>query len=449
MVAAVAPGSIAQDIGLEPGDVVLAVDGRPPRDVIDFRFMTAGGEFEMLVERDGEQSLYELALDPGEPLGIDFESPVFDDMRRCRNDCPFCFVRQMPPGLRPSLYVRDDDYRYSFLHGSFITLTNLSRADWRRLRQQRLSPLYVSVHATEQDVRQAVLGAREQPPIMRKLEWLRDAGIGFHAQLVLSPGVNDGPHLGRSIADLATLGRALLSISVVPVGLTKYGMGVDSVDGVDGAAPVSVVGAAPVAARRLCPYDGAGAAAVLRQVQRWRRVLKAERGSATVYAADEWFLLAGRAVPSAQYYEGFPQLENGVGLLRRFLDCWRRARRRLSERGLPAAAAAPALVVCGTLMAPVWQQVAAEMKALGAPVRVLPVANRALGETVTVSGLLFAADVIAAVGPVEPGTVVWLPRSMLNAEGTLTLDGLSPADVAAALGAPVRFGADAAEVLLG
>ena len=439
-IASVAPGSVAEELGLEPGDLVLSVSPRktraenctagfprstvfrdqPIRDVLDFRFLTSSGEFTLLVERQGQETLYEAWLDEGEALGIEFAEAVFDGLRRCRNKCTFCFVQQLPAGLRPSLYIRDDDYRYSFLYGSFVTLTNLAAADWERLAEQRLSPLYISVHATEQGLRDSLLGIHEQPPLLERLAWLREHGIRFHTQIVLVPGVNDGTHMDRSLSDLLSLGEALLSVSVVPVGLTKY---------------------APAALR---PYKAEEAIAIIKQVGRWRRASRKTLGRASVYAADEWFLLAGVPVPSARYYEDFPQIENGVGLVRLFLDEWRAARRRAAREGVPSDART---VICGTLMAPIWQQVAEEMNALGGQVRVLPVVNRALGEAVSVSGLLFAEDVIAALHERGAGDTVYLPRAMFNAEGTITLDGYSPADLERDLGVPLLIAAEAAEVL--
>ena len=419
-IAAVSPGSVADELGLESGDLVLAVNDQPVRDVLDFRFLTATGEFTLLAEHQGQQTLYEVWLDADEPLGIEFTEAVFDGLRRCRNRCAFCFVQQLPSGLRPSLYVRDDDYRYSFLYGNFITLTNLATADWTRLAEQRLSPLYISVHATEQNLRDSLLGIRERPPLLEKLIWLKEHGIRFHTQIVLVPGMNDGPHLDQSLADLLALAEAVLSVSIVPIGLTKY-------------APAS-----------LRPYTAEEAIAVIKQIQHWRRVFRKALGRASVYAADEWFLLVGAPVPSARYYEGFPQLENGVGLVRLFLDEWQTAKRTIERASLPKD---ERTIICGTLIAPIWQQIAVDMNALGAQVRVLPVTNRALGETVTVSGLLFARDILAALMRGEPKAAVCLPRTMFNAECTLTLDGYSPAAITAELGTPVIVAAKAADVL--
>jgi len=423
VIASLSPGSVAERLGLRPGDRVLAVNGRALADVIDFRYLTAAERFQLLVERAGQPVTYDVTLGEGEHLGIDFERPLFDGLRRCRNACRFCFVRQLPPGLRRSLYVRDDDYRYSFIYGNFITLTNLRRSDWQRLAEQRLSPLYISVHATEQETRERILGVREEPPLLAKLAWLREHGLRYHAQVVLVPGLNDGPRLDRTLHDLLEEGDAVISVSVVPVGLTAY---------------------APPDLRTFTAEEAHG---VVRQIRRWRLRYARETGSSRVCASDEWFLMSGLRLPGTRYYADYPQLENGVGLVRLFLERWRRARRRLNQVRLPRESR---LVVCGQLIAPVWRQVAKEMNELGAQVTVLPVINRALGESVTVSGLLFARDVIAAakheVSQSHPQTI-FLPRAMFNAEGTLTLDGLSPEAIAAAVGVPVVVASEAAEVL--
>ncbi len=420
MVAQVSPGSVAEDFGLQPGDVVLEANDRPLRDVVDFRYETAGGEFTLLVDRQGELILFDVGTEPGEPLGVEFEEPVFDGLRTCRNRCLFCFVHQMPPGYRRSLYLRDDDYRYSFLYGNFITLTNLTEEDLERVARQRLSPLYVSVHATEPDLREHLLGIRERPPLMEKLRRLATNRVRVHAQLVLVPGINDGSHLDRSLADLRSLGESLLSISVVPVGVTR------------------------LAPEGLRPYLPEEAAAVIAQVDRWRRAYAEEGNDARVYCSDEWFLLSDHAIPAARYYEEFPQVENGVGLVRLFLDSWRKSRRRVLAGPLPEE---ERVVVCGASMAPIWADLARQMIEAGARVTVRPVTNRAFGPTVTVSGLLTGADVVASLGDAPREVTVCLPRSMFNAEGTLTLDGWSPADLQTAIGRPVLVGSEAADVL--
>lgn len=419
-IAHVSPGSPAADLGLEPGDVVLQANGQPLRDILDFRFHTASGEFTLLVERAGEHYLYEVELDPGEPLGVEFEHALFDGLRTCRNRCPFCFVRQMPRGFRPSLYVRDDDYRYSFLHGSFVTLTNLTEPDWERLAEQRLSPLYISVHATDQATRNRLLGIREDPPLLEKLRWLRERRLSFHAQLVLVPGWNDGPQLDRSLGDLLELGESCLSVSVVPVGLTRE------------------------SPAQLRPYTPEEAGPVIVQIRQWRRRYAQQLGRRTVYASDEWFLMRGTELPGAPYYEGFPQVENGVGAVRLFLDTW--------EADLRAGPACPSpeearLIVCGTLIEPLWQTIAQQMRALGADVRVQAIVNETLGPTVTVSGLLTGRDVVAALGRVPPRTTVCLPRSMFDDECARTLDGMTPAQLEEALGTRVLICAEAADVL--
>lgn len=419
-IARVSPGSPAEGIGLRPGDVLLEVDGRPLRDVLDFRFYTSVDEFTLLVGRGEARHALPVTLDDGEPFGVEFESALFDGLRTCRNRCPFCFVRQMPRGYRPSLYVRDDDYRYSFLYGNFVTLTNLGDSDWERLAEQRLSPLYVSVHATDQSVRERLLGTQEDPPLLDKLRWLRDHRMSFHAQLVLVPGWNDGHRLDRSLEDLLGLGEACLSVSVVPVGLTRK------------------------APSHLRAFTSEEAGPVIAQVRDWRRRYAQALGRRTVYASDEWFLMRGLELPGARYYEGFPQVENGVGMARLFLDTWEADKRESPACSPPSE---ERLVVCGTLIRRLWESIAGEMRELGANVRVVSVVNEALGSTVTVSGLLTGRDVVAALGQLSPQTTVCLPRSMFNDECELTLDGMTLDQMQRALGTRALICAEAAEVL--
>jgi len=414
----VTPGSVAEELGLQPGDVVLTINNQPLRDILDFRFQTASSEFTMLVKRNDAQYILDVIMSDADSLGIEFYDVVFDGLRLCRNHCPFCFISQLPPGLRPSLYVRDDDYRYSFLYGNFITLTNLDEQDWQRLEKQRLSPLYVSVHATEQGIRNRLLGVDEQPSLLEKLVRLCKQRLSFHAQVVLVPGLNDGPHLDRTLSDLLNLGRAVLSVSVVPVGLTRY------------------------SPPNLRQFTQAEAKEIINQIDCWRHAYRTSLGRHTVYAADEWYLASGLPVPQSSYYEGFPQLENGIGLVRLFLDEWSLAKEQLLT--IPKA---PRTVVCGTLIAPVWRRIASEMNAMGAHVTILPVTNGALGESITVSGLLFAADVIDALNASELTGVAYLPRSMFNHEGTLTLDGFTLATMRAESRVPLAVASDAVDIL--
>jgi putative radical SAM enzyme (TIGR03279 family) len=424
VVSAVAAGSIAEALGICPGDVLLEINGHLLRDVLDVQFYGADEELDLLVRQGEREVLFQIERDYDVPLGLDFDSPVFDGMRRCDNHCEFCFVAQMPPGLRRSLYVRDDDYRYSVLYGSFVTLTNLTSGDWQRFTEQRLSPIYVSVHATDPALRRQILGRQDVPCILRQIDRLAELGIEVHAQVVLVPGVNDGEHLTRSVADLAARHPAVRSIGVVPVGLTRYHRG---------------------DCRR---YAAGEARAVIEQLTPAQRGYRERLGVSLVYLADEWYLLAGEDVPADEVYDDYPQIENGIGLVRQFLE----DSSKLQVTGYKLSVASCTLV-CGELVAPLMRRVAEEMSASnGVQIEVVPVVNRLFGETVTVSGLLGGKDVIAALHGRDLGEVVFLPRAMFAdyAPGETvherTLDGLTVRDIEARLGRRVMIADRMSEV---
>lgn len=421
LIARVTPGSIGDEIGLEPGDRLLAINGHVLRDAIDYRYYGADEELTLEIERAGQRHLLQVERDYDEDLGIEFAEPVFDGMRLCENGCPFCFVRQMARGLRRSLYVRDDDYRYSFLQGSFVTLTNLDAEDWRRIGEQRLSPLYVSIHATDLAVRRAVLGNPKAPDIVAQLRRLGAMGIAVHGQVVVWPRVNDGAALDRTIADVASLWPTVRTLAVVPVGLTRY----QHCD-----------------VRLMTPHE---AQDTLDRIARHREALGGRVEGTWLYPSDELFLLAGRPVPPASFYDNDAQRENGVGLVRELLDDWRRARRRARPAML---ARRRATLACGASIAPTLGGLAADLAArTGAELQVVAVPNRLFGETVTVSGLLAGADLVASLAGRDLGERVFVPRAMFEAEGRLTLDDMTVDDLARQLGAPVAPVALMSEVL--
>ncbi|MGQ9784915.1 MAG: DUF512 domain-containing protein [Anaerolineae bacterium] len=435
----VEPHSLAARLGIQPGDVIVAVNGHSLRDVIDFNYYASEPHVEIVVRR-GRETLHVTAERTfGEPLGISFARPTFDtDVRRCVNRCEFCFVTQSPRGMRHALYVRDDDYRYSFLFGQFITLTNLTEEDWQRIEEQHLSPLYVSVHATEVDLRRRLLGKADAPDILMQLRWLAERHIEVHTQLVLIPGINDGVHLERSLTDLVTLYPAIRSISIVPVGVTRY-----HTPGLRANSPEEAV-------------------RLLEQVRPWRKRCREQFGVTLVYPSDEWYLLAGRPIPPAAEYDGFAQLENGVGIVRRFLDEWKWLKSRIRRKqhwtaqsetqgsflveGQPSERAQSEsrgrmgiTVVCGQMAAPILRKVCAEMEALaGKHISVFPIVNNWYGGNVAVSGLLTGRDVIEQLrGGGMRGQILLLPRVMLDFTGQITLDDLTPEEIGRALGSPV------------
>lgn len=417
-IAWIAPDSIAEALHLHPGDVVLAVSGMPVRDVIDYRFAIADEYIELLVRTDDGDILFEIEKECDDDLGIEFVQPLFDRERTCWNACAFCFVAQMPVGMRQSLYLKDDDYRLSFLYGNFITLTNLREEDWQRIAEQHLSPLYISVHATDRELRSVLLGRTRVSDVCDQIRRLGDSGILVHTQIVACPGINDGDVLVQTIEDLGVLYPIVQSIAVVPVGITRYGL--DRTLG-----PGSVL---------LQSYTPDTAASVLDVVQHVGNNYRRSIGRRLVYPADEFFLLSGTAVPSASFYDGYPQYFNGVGITRDFFDVWNEA-----HIGLPCKVAERLRIalVCGTLIAPLMQTVADRLNDVdGLDVHVVAVENRFFGERVTVSGLLTGQDVLAVLRFHEFDQIL-LPRVMFDFEGVRTLDDYSVHTIEEELAVPV------------
>jgi putative radical SAM enzyme (TIGR03279 family) len=414
LVAAVGPGSLAARMGMRPGDLLLRVNGHMVQDVIDVRFHAAEDTVRLEWERRGKIRAGECRRTVRSALGLEFACPTFDtDIRRCNNRCPFCFVVQMAPGMRRTLHVKDDDYRYSFLYGNFVTLTNLTERDWRRIAEQHLSPLYVSVHATEPDVRARYLGNPKAGDILERLRFLAANRIEVHTQVVLAPGWNDGRHLGRTLTDLAGLYPAVRSCSVVPVGVTRFQR------------------------HGIRPYVWAEMEEVIRAVEEWQEERLRRIGSRFAFLTDEWYLATMRPVPALAAYEELDLRENGLGMVRGFLEDWRLLADRL-RRGKGNLGWAGATLVTGRLFAGVLQEAAAEFSGLtGTALRVVPVPNRRLGETVTVAGLLTARDIIRALTESGGAGPALLPRAVFGHPQALALDNLSPLDVARATGRDV------------
>jgi putative radical SAM enzyme (TIGR03279 family) len=403
-IARILPDSIASDLQLEIGSRVVRINGERVRDAIDYRFLEVDGSLELEVAAPGcgEAVIYEIEKDVGESLGI---VPAADAVRQCANKCVFCFIDGNPADARQSLHLKDDDFRLSFTYGSYVTLTNLGTRGFQRLIEQRLSPLYVSVHATEPAVRERLLGVPRGGEIVEQLKQLTDAGIEVHTQVVLCPEWNDGAHLERTIDDLWALGPNVLSLSVVPVGLTRYNLN------------------RPV--RLLTPAE---AARVLDRLDVARGRALSERGTGWAYAGDEMYFIAGRDMPAAAYYDDWPLTENGVGAVRTLLDSF--------DAGLGSVRPQPGrriAVVTGERMHAVLEPLAAQLaRQTGAEVQVLGVRNRMFGETVTTAGLLPGADMRDAVLQAGVFDVVLVPAESLN-DDDLFIDNLPLSGLTAAL----------------
>lgn len=404
-------GSLAERAGIRPGDVITAINGEPLTDLIDYRFLVCDTAVAVKVDRAGSMQRFLIEKDEDEGLGITFTDAVFDGIRRCRNSCVFCFIHQMPPGLRPTLYVEDDDYRLSITHGSYVSLTNMSEADFKRVIALHLSPLHVSVHATDPETRVRLLRNKRAAMLPAQMQRLAKAGIEMHCQIVLCPGLNDGAVLDQTLADLSKYYPSVLSVAVVPVGLTRCREGLTP----------------------LQPVDAECSRRILAQVEGWRERFRKELGTRFVFPADEFYLQAGAAVPSRATYEDFPQTEDGIGMVRLFLDDLAGVKRRKPR---PAAQPERILLVTGMIARPLVEALATEMTRLtGHRVECVPVVNQLFGSAVTVTGLLCGADILAALRAAGPADRIYLPDVLLNEDRFL--DDMTVAELEAALETPV------------
>jgi putative radical SAM enzyme (TIGR03279 family) len=409
-IAEIDAGSIADELHMEIGSRIVRINGETVRDGIDLTFLLADPDLEIeAVDPSGASVVYDIERDPGEVLGI---VPAPDAIRECANKCVFCFIDGNPPDVRDTLWLRDDDFRLSFTYGSYVTLTNLGPRGMARLVDQKISPLYVSVHATDPVVRERLLVSDRGGLIMDQLNFLLDGGLEVHTQVVLCPEWNDGSHLDQTIEELYGLGEGVRSLSVVPVGLTRYNLG------------------KPV--RLLLPHE---ADAAIEQVERIRRQATPERGYGWAYAADEMFLIAGRDFPRADYYDDGVLSENGVGSVDQFF-------RKLDVAlpGAPDLTGTRLRIVTGASMGPLISARQADVaSATGAEVEVVQVTNEFFGETVSVAGLLGGEDIARALGDSREGDTILLPAETLNAD-RLFIDsvpfesfeeGLAPAEIVA------------------
>lgn len=399
LVDAVEPGSIADEMEIAAGDRLLAIDGHELRDLIDYSYYSSASDDLVLLEvekPDGEVWEVEVERAPGEPLGLSFEAPK---PARCANNCIFCFVHQLPRGLRKPLYIKDEDYRLSFLNGNYVTLANLKPAQLRRIIEQRLSPLYISVHATDPHVREYLLGTSGIPPILDQLRALAAGRIRMHTQVVLCPGVNDGPHLEQTVSDLASLYPAVQSLAVVPLGLTSHRQRLP----------------------QLAPVDGEYARRCIGTWEKRARQLARQLGEPFLFLADEFYLKAGLAFPPLRAYGDLPQIENGVGMVPLFMKEAAAALR--SARPMPPFRAT---VVTGiSAVGFVGDFLRRLHEKSGVEVMAVAVENRLFGESVTVSGLVAGNDIVAALAGHDPGRALFIPDVMLKEGEGLFLDNMT------------------------
>ncbi|ABI47890.1 possible Fe-S oxidoreductase [Synechococcus sp. CC9311] len=428
VVASVEPGSIGEDLGFEPGDQLLSINGVRPRDLIDYRYLIVEEELHLeICDAAGQLHQVDLEKDEDDGLGLVFTEALFDGLRQCSNACAFCFIDQQPPGHRSSLYLKDDDYRLSFLYGSYLTLTNLSDSDWQRIEQQRLSPLFVSVHATDPELRSNLLQNPRAGQLMQQLTWFAERDLQIHAQVVVCPDQNDGAALLRTIQDLAQFAGgewpAVLSVAVVPVGLTRFRPSSDGLRAVN-----------PVDARK-----------VIAAVEPLQREFQAKFGSSFVWLSDEWYLIAGLSLPSRASYEDFPQQENGVGSIRAFLASLDEA-----TTNLPQSVEKPVKSswVVGRLVETALEPVIKRLNAVeGVQLTLHGLPSPYWGQNEVVTGLLTGQDLLDGLIDQDLGDQLLLPSVMLRQGDPVFLDDMTLNQIRQILPVPIRIVHGAAEIV--
>lgn len=405
-VAQVIPDSIAEEIGFQPGDRLVKINGVVPRDLIDYQFLCADEVLDLeVLDADGKTHQIQIEKDYDEDLGLAFTSALFDNLIQCNNRCPFCFIDQQPPGKRETLYLKDDDYRLSFLYGSYLTLTNLTQPEWDRIERMRLSPLYVSVHATEPDLRVRLLKNPRAGLIREQLTWFEERGLQIHAQVVVCPGLNDGEHLTRTLEDLFQFHRgefpAVASVAVVPVGLTRFRPLEDE----------------------LIPVSQAHAQAVIEQVKGLQAQFQAKTGSTFAWLADEWFLIAQQPLPPESHYEDYPQIGNGVGSIRQFLKAFEVAAVELPPQVTPPRRF---IWVVGNAVEHAFQPILQRLNQVqGLTVELVALASDYWGQQMTVTGLLTGSDLLQGLHGRDFGDGILLPSLMLKTGDTCFLDDMT------------------------
>jgi putative radical SAM enzyme (TIGR03279 family) len=424
----VLPDSIAAEIGFEAGDRLVSINGQRPRDLIDYQFLCADEVLELeVLDAKGTTHHVEIEKDYDEDLGLEFESALFDGLKQCNNRCPFCFIDQQPPGKRDSLYLKDDDYRLSFLYGSYLTLTNLTQREWDRIAQMRLSPLYVSVHATEPEVRSRLLKNPRAGEILDRLHWFQEQRLQIHAQVVVCPGINDGAHLERTLLDLATFHQdelpAVASVAVVPVGLTRFRPSDDE----------------------LVPVTPDKAREVIAQVQALQTKFRQQLGTTFAWLADEWFLIGQQALPPESHYEDYPQIGNGVGSIRQFLKDFRSAAKALPPQVSPAR---KLVWVVGNAVEQAFQPVVQRLSQVqGLDVEMAALRSDYWGQQITVTGLLTGQDLLQGLSDRDLGDGLLLPTLMLKHDDDRFLDDMTVDELARRLNTTI-WRIDSIEALL-
>ncbi len=406
--------SRAERAQVKAGDILVSINSREINDVLDYRFFLAESEVTLTLLRDGEELTVTIKKSQYDDIGLDFETPLMDKKHSCENKCIFCFIDQLPRGMRRTLYFKDDDSRLSFLHGNYITLTNLNDRDIDRIIEMHISPVNISVHTTNPDLRVKMMHNKRAGEVLSYIKRLADAGISLCGQIVLCKGINDGEELSRSLSDLSAFFPAMQSVSIVPAGLTRY-------------------------REKLYPLEEISkdeAAVVIDTVNEFGDRMHRERGVRMFYCADELYLKAERALPSEDYYEGYPQIENGVGMIRstlsEFYDELDYINEYLGDAALPRTVSIATGVAAFDTVSSMAR--ALEERVAGLKINVYKVINKFFGESITVAGLLTASDIAEQLEGCDLGQVLYFPENALRADGDLFLDDISPEELGKRLG---------------
>ena len=422
VISRVLPGSIGEELELEPGDILAEINHQLVEDVFDYRYLMNDEYIELLIEKaNGELWELEVEKDYDEDLGIEFENGLMDDYRSCSNHCMFCFIDQMPPGMRETLYFKDDDSRLSFLQGNYVTLTNMSQEDIERVIKYHLSPINVSFQAMNPQLRCKMLHNRFAGDALKKVDQLYEAGITMNGQIVLCKGVNDGEELEYSIQKMSEYAPVLQSVSVVPVGLTKFRKGLYPLE----------------------PFTKEDAKAVLEQIHRWQKIMYERYGIHFIHASDEWYILAGEELPEEDRYDGYLQLENGVGMVRLLMNEFEDAMNQRREKdGFPCDTISGELsMATGMLSYPYIRKLADRMMEAYPKlcIHVYPIINHFFGENITVSGLITGQDLIEQLKGKELGSTLLLPENMLRCGEGLFLDDVRVEEAQGTLQVPLNI----------
>tara|TARA_Y100001970_G_C14258015_1_gene877058 strand:+ start:6106 stop:7515 length:1410 start_codon:yes stop_codon:yes gene_type:complete len=421
-------GSIGEDLGFEPGDSLLTINGKKPRDLIDYNIMICEENLILeILDKTGKTHIIEIEKEQDSNLGINFKDAIFDTLKQCNNQCPFCFIDQQPPGKRHTLYIKDDDYRLSFLYGSYLTLTNLNAQDWERIERQKLSPLYISVHATDTQIRRKLLNNKKAKSLLKQIKWFNERSLQLHAQVVVCPTINDKGILEKTLLDLSKYAKGdwptVISVAIVPVGLTKFRPKNDG----------------------LIPVDKEFARDLIKQVEKLQRKFLLEVGTRFVWLSDEWYLIGGLKLPDRKSYEELPQEANGVGSIRDFLKQLSIASQQLPKR---IKTKKNISWVVGKLVKEALDPICATInKVEGINLKLYGLPSKYWGQDQIVTGLLTGQDLIEGLNNIELGDQLLVPSIMLKLNTDVFLDDLSINDVEKKLSTPIRVVSDSNDMI--